>query len=72
MSCLRALSGRDVPVAVTTRIYRFLLDQRATRIEEFSRHTLIRTTGGWWRSGEVFWDDESAAFGDMRGYLGRE
>jgi hypothetical protein len=69
---LRSISGRnDVNVEIVTPIYEFLY-QRRTRVEQaFQQEALIFTPNPlrWWRAHEVFWEDESAVFGEHRGYL---
>ena len=53
-------------------LYRFLERQDARRSEEFKQKRLIFTSNPeprWWKSDEVFWEDESEVFGNHRGYL---
>jgi hypothetical protein len=71
---LRSLSVSDTDVEAkdVEPLYNFLYQQRAQRSEEFQQEALIFTPTPkprWWRAHEVFWEDESAVFGDQRGYL---
>ena len=69
---LHSLSGKDVDVKSVENIYRFL-DQHGARPEkEFQENALIFTPlpqPRWWKASEVFWENESAVFGEHRGYL---
>ncbi len=72
MNYLQTLSGSTVNVEDIMLLYRFLEDRSARREEKFKAEPLIFTTDPeprWWKSGEVFWDDESAVFANHRGYL---
>ncbi len=53
-------------------IYRFLAEQGESLSYEFKRNRLIFTSNPeprWCRSDEAFWEDQSAVFGDLCGYL---
>lgn len=66
------LSGSTVNVEDIVLLYRFLEDRGARREEEFKAEPLIFTPDPeprWWKSDEVFWEDESAVFANHRGYL---
>lgn len=70
---LEAMSGHPADVADVSRMYQFLLSRAMTgRKELFADKALIYTPAPqprWWKSGDVFWADESAAFAETRGYL---
>ena len=69
---LQTLSGSKVNVEDIEPLYRFLDRQRAQRKEEFEANPLIFTPEPepcWWQADKVFWEDESAVFGNDRGYL---
>ena len=69
---LQTLSGTKTSVEKVEPLYRFLARQDARPREEFKQKSLIFTSNPeprWWRSDEVFWEDESAVFGNSRGYL---
>ena len=69
---LQTLSGTETSVEKVEPLYRFLARQDARRSEEFKQKPLIFTSNSeprWWRSDEVFWEDESPVFGNRRGYL---
>ena len=68
---LQILSQTETNIEKIEPIYEFLWlkDERLSRFEE---EPLIFTSNPeprWWRADEVFWEDESAVFGDDRGYL---
>ena len=72
MNYLEILSGSTVNVEDIVRIYRFLEDRGAPREEKFKAERLIFTPDPeqrWWKSDEVFWEDESAVFANHRGCL---
>ncbi len=72
LNYLQTLSGTEVGVEKVEPLYRFLERQDARRSEEFKQKPLIFTSNpepNWWRSDEVFWDDQSVVFGNHRGYL---
>jgi len=74
LNYLRTLSGStDVDVKTVEPLYRFLDEYRDdTLSQEFAKQSLIFTPTPqprWWRTREVFWEDESPVFGDSRGYL---
>ncbi len=74
MKYLNNLSSNSSTVSVEDiePMYRFLDRQDAQRKEEFKAKSLIFTPEPepcWWQSDKVFWEDESAVFGDGRGYL---
>ena len=72
LNYLQTLRGTEVSVKDVEPLYRFLEGQRARLREEFKQKPLIFTSNAeprWWRSDEVFWEDESAVFGNRRGYL---
>ena len=69
---LQTLSGTEVNVEKVEPLYRFLARQDARPREKFNQKSLILTSNPdphWWRLDEVFWEDESAVFGNSRGYL---
>lgn len=69
---LQTLSGTETSVEKVEPLYRFLDRQDARRSEEFKQKPLIFTSNPepyWWRSDEVFWEDESEVFKNDRGYL---
>ena len=74
LSYLQALSlnDRQVYVKDVRRLYDFLADKDEPLVEIFKEGRLIFTPNPeprWWRSHEVFWEDESAVFDNSRGYL---
>ena len=72
LNYLQTLSGTESSVEKVEPLYRFLARQDARPREEFKAKPLILTSNPeprWWRSDEVFWEDESAVFGNSRGYL---
>jgi len=69
---LRLLSGKVVAPETPSTIYAFLARQSVQVRDVFQRERLIFTTSPcplWCSSGAVFWEDESAVFGEQRGYL---
>ena len=67
-------SDKEVSVKKVEPLYRFLQSEaKETQIhEKFKEESLILTINSeprWWRSDEVFWEDESAVFDNDRGYL---
>ena len=70
---LEEMSGHPADVAEVSHMYQFLLSRAMTgRKELFAEKALIYTPSPqprWWKSGDVFWADESAAFAETRGYL---
>lgn len=69
---LYSLSGKDVNVKLMENIYRFLYQHVSRLKKEFQENTLIFTPlpqPRWWKASEVFWENESAVFGEHRGYL---
>lgn len=73
LNYIRSLSNStDIDPKVVRTLYRFLDDNHVKPIEDFSRDKLLLTMTPrhcWWKSHEVFWEDESAVFGEDRGYL---
>ncbi|MDT7542436.1 MAG: hypothetical protein QOE33_2340 [Acidobacteriota bacterium] len=72
LNYIRSLSGTDIDPKVVRALYRFLDDNHARPVEDFARDSLLLTLTPqhrWWKSHEVFWEDESVVFGDDRGYL---
>ena len=72
LNYLQTLSDTEMSVKKVEPLYRFLERQDARPREEFRAKPLILTsspTPCWRRSDEVFWEDESAIFGNHRGYL---
>ncbi len=72
LNYLQTLSGTKTSIEKVEPLYRFLARQDARRSEEFKQKPLIFTSDpepNWWRSDEVFWDDQSEVFGNYRGYL---
>ena len=69
---LRTLRGAEARVEKVEPLYRFLARQDARPREGFKQKPLIFTSSPeprWWRSDQVFWEDESAVFGNSRGFL---
>ena len=70
---LQTLSGgTTVSIEEIEPLYRFLYRQDARPREKFEEESLIFTPDPeprWWRADQVFWTDESAVFGNRRGYL---
>ncbi|MCA1625971.1 MAG: endonuclease NucS [Acidobacteria bacterium] len=72
LNYIRSLSGTDIDLKVVRALYRFLDDNHARPVEDFARGSLLLTLTPlhrWWKSHEVFWQDESVVFGEERGYL---
>ena len=72
LNYLQTLSDTETSVEKVEPLYRFLARQDARRSAEFKQKPLIFTHNpkpNWWKSNEVFWEDESAVFGNRRGYL---
>lgn len=68
---LQTLSQTEVSIKKIESIYKFLESEDAD-LSRFEEEPLIFTPEPeprWWRTHEVFWEDESAVFGDDRGYL---
>ena len=71
---LRTLSSTEASIEIekVLPLYRFLEDQGARREPEFKAASLIFISDpepSWWKSDEVFWEDESPVFGNRCGYL---
>ena len=72
LNYLQTLSGKTVRVEDIEPLYHFFNDQEDCPHEKFTEESLIFTPypePRWWRADQVFWEDESAVFGDHRGYL---
>lgn len=72
LNYLQALSSTEVSLKKVEPLYRFLDRQNARPHEKFKEESLIFTPTPeprWWRTNEVFWEDESTLFGNDRGYL---
>ena len=72
LNYLQTLSGTTVNVEDIVPLYCFLDRQDARPHEKFKEESLIFTPDPeprWWRTDEVFWQDESPVFGNDRGYL---
>ncbi len=72
LNYLQRLSNTTVSVQDIEPLYRFLAQQDARPREKFEEEPLIFTPcpePRWWRTDQVFWEDESAVFGNSRGYL---
>ena len=68
---LKILSQTETSIEKIEPIYKFLESEDAD-LWRFEEELLIFTPEPeprWWRIDEVFWEDESAVFGDDRGYL---
>ena len=68
---LQILSQTETSIEKIKPIYEFLRseDEHLWRFEEESLIFTPEPEPHWWRTDEVFWEDESAVFGDDRGYL---
>ena len=69
---LQTLSGTTASIEEIEPLYRFLDRQDARSREKFKEESLIFTPHPepcWWRADQVFCTDESAVFGNRRGYL---
>ena len=67
-------NDKEINIKKVEPLYRFLwLETEDTQLhEKFKKEPLILTPNPkprWWRSDEVFWEDESAVFDNDRGYL---
>lgn len=72
LNYLRSLSGKEVNIEIVKELYNFLNQRGVQRRQEFLQKALIFTPTPqprWWHAGQVFWEDESAVFGEHRGYL---
>ena len=72
LNYLQILSSTEVSVKKVEPLYRFLDRQDARPREKFREESLIFTPTPeprWWRTNEVFWEDECLIFGNGRGYL---
>ena len=73
LSYLQILSDEvETNVEKIKPLYQFLAQQHARPIEQFKQNALIFARNPelyWWRTDEVFWEDESPIFGNQRGYL---
>ena len=74
LNYLQSLSLRNAEVSVDRieLLYAFLAQHDICPTEKFKQESLIFTCNPeprWWKADEVFWEDESAVFGDDRGYL---
>ena len=71
LNYLQTMSQREVSVEDVEPIYKFL-ESQAEPLWGFEDESFIfipEPESRWWRTDEVFWEDESAVFGDDRGYL---
>ena len=68
---LQILSQTKTSIEKIEPIYEFLEleDEHLWRFEEEPLIFTPEPEPRWWRTDEVFWEDESAVFGDDRGYL---
>ena len=67
-------NDKEISIKKVEPLYRFLRSEtEGTQLhEKFKKEPLILTLNPeprWWRSDEVFWEDESAVFDNDRGYL---
>ena len=67
-------NDKEISIKKVEPLYRFLRSETEdTQLhEKFKKESLILTSNPeprWWRSDEVFWEDESAVFDNDRGYL---
>ena len=72
LNYLQTLSSTKVTLKKVEPLYRFLERQDARPREKFKEESLIFTltpVPRWWRTNEVFWEDENMLFGNNRGYL---
>ena len=72
LNYLQILSGKEVSVEDIEPLYRFLARQDARPREKFKEESLLFAPNPqlrWWRTDQVFWEDESPVFGNNRGYL---
>lgn len=71
LNYLQTMSQSETSIEKVEPIYKFLESEDAD-LGRFEKEPLIFTPEPeprWWRTDEVFWEDESAVFGDDRGYL---
>ncbi len=70
---LQELSGTTVSIRDIEPLYRFLEQRQRARLgERFRGKSLIFAPNPephWWRTDEVFWENEDVVFGNARGYL---
>ena len=70
---LQELSGTTVSIRDIEPLYRFLEQRQRARLgERFREKSLIFAPNPephWWRTDEVFWENEDVVFGNARGYL---
>ena len=69
---LQILSGKEVSIKDVEPLYRFLARQDARPREKFKEECLLFAPNPepyWWRTNQVFWEDESPVFDNDRGYL---
>lgn len=72
LNYLQILSGNKITVEEIEPLYRFLARQDARPREKFKEEPLLFAPNSelcWWRTNQVFWDDESPVFSNDRGYL---
>ena len=72
LNYLQTLSGTKVSVEKVEPLYRFLVRQDARPREKFKAESLLFAPNPqlcWWRTDQVFWEDESPVFDNDRGYL---
>ena len=73
LNYLQILSGSEMEIENIKPLYHFLYQQNTTLRDVFAKENLIYAPNPekcWWRTNEVFWEDESVVFGNNRGYLG--
>ena len=71
LNYLQTLRGPEASIEKVEPIYKFL-ELEDAHLQRFGEEPLIFTPEPepcWWRTDKVFWEDESAVFGDDRGYL---
>ena len=72
LNYLQILSGKEVGIEDIEPLYRFLARQDARPREKFKEEALLFAPNPqlrWWRTDQVFWEDERPVFGNNRGYL---
>ena len=71
LNYLQTMSQKEVSVEDVEPIYKFLgsQDELLWGFEEEPFIFIPEPEPRWWRTDKVFWEDESAVFGDDRGYL---
>ncbi len=72
LNYLQILSDKEVRIEDIEPLYRFLARQDARPREKFKEESLLFAPNPqlrWWRTDQVFWEDESPVFGNNRGYL---